>query len=83
MLFWSKVHVPAAEHPADSEIDVPVPWLRACGELLLDSVTKPESTAAPLPNQWPSALIAPWSPAGLESQLPASETPLVPNCSRL
>ena len=82
MLFWSNVHVPATEQPAYREIDVPVPWARAWGESLLESVTKPESTAAPLPYQWPSALIAAWSPAGLESQLPASETPLVPNCRR-
>ena len=53
MLFWSNVHVPATEHPAYSEIDVPVPWLRARGELLLESVTKPESIAAPSPYRAP------------------------------
>ncbi len=46
-------------------------------------VTVPESTAAPVPYQCFSVLMAAWSPAGFESHMPARDTPLLPNCRRL
>src|SRR5690242_4313982 len=46
-------------------------------------LTMPLSTAPPPPYQCFSWFIRPWSPGGVESQDPASETPLLPYVNRL